>query len=147
MAKSKKGPWESMLTGLVIAAGFGVVWALKPGAWWAVFPIVFAGVLPFIHGLQSLLAERRARPSAAELAARIEKEILRIARKSGGSLTPAIVALESDLTAERAEEALQGLTRRGYASMRVTDEGRVFYDFPEFQPPEAMPPGGGPTTT
>jgi hypothetical protein len=124
-----------MITGLVIAAGFGLYWALNPHSFWPVFPIVFAGVIPFVHGVQHLLAERRQRPSPAEREAQIEKRILRIARQEKGSVTPAIIALESDLTAAQAEDALQNLTRRGYAAMRVTDEGRVFYDFPEFQPP------------
>lgn len=126
------GPWEAMITGLVIAGGFGVYWALNPHSFWPVFPIVFAGVLPFFRALQRLITSRSRRLSPADREALAEKEILRVARDTGGVVTPALAALKSDLTTERADEVLQRLVSKGYASMHVTDEGRVEYHFPEF---------------
>ena len=132
MGKRDKGPWDSLLSGLVFGAGFGVFWALHPTELWPIFPIVLLGVLPFVNGARRLVAARRPRLSASEREAIEEKEVLRIARDSRGTVTPGLVALESDLTATQAEETLQRMTRKGYASMRVTDDGRVQYEFPEF---------------
>jgi len=47
-------------------------------------------------------------------------------------VTPALVVLGSELTIEEAERALDALARKGYASMRVSDDGRVEYEFAEF---------------
>jgi hypothetical protein len=46
--------------------------------------------------------------------------------------SPSLVALESELTVERAERALEDLTRNGHASMRVREDGRIEYEFIEF---------------
>ncbi len=93
---------------------------------------MFAGVLPFLHGLRRLIAARPARLSPAEREAADEKQVLRIARDANGKVTPALIALETDLTAAQAEEALQRMARKGYAAMHVTDDGRVEYEFAEF---------------
>jgi len=132
MRRREKGPWESLLSGLAFGVGFGVFWALNPREFWPVFPIVFAGVLPFLNGVRRLVAARRPRLSPSEKEALDEKQVLRIARDANGTVTPAMIALESDLTATQAEEALHRMTRKGYAAMRVTDDGRVEYEFPEF---------------
>lgn len=131
MSRRAKGPWESLLSGLAFAAGFGVFWALNPREVWPVFPIVFAGLLPLLHGLRRLVASRRPRLSAQEREALDEKQILRVAREAGGTVTPALVALESDLTAAQAEQALERMASKGYASMQVTGDGRVQYEFPD----------------
>lgn len=124
-----------MIGGLAIAVIFGVLWATNvfgPDAWWPIFPFMFAGVLPFARGLQRVIADRRNRLTPAEQEARDEKNILMAARDSGGVVTPAIVALRSSLSAERAEALLHKMVTRGYASMEVTDRGNVEYHFPEF---------------
>ncbi len=131
MGKREKGPWESLISGLALSVGFGVFWALNPREVWPIFPIVFAGVLPFLHGLRRLIASRRPRLSAEEREALDEKQILRVAREAGGTVTPALVALESDLTAARAEQALERMASKGYVSMHVTGDGRLQYEFPD----------------
>ena len=44
----------------------------------------------------------------------------------------AIVALNTNVTLEKAEKALEDMGRRGYASMDVRDNGTVKYISPEF---------------
>jgi hypothetical protein len=134
MGKREKRPWESVFSGLAFGAGFGIYWFLNPGQFWPIFPIVFAGVLPFLNGLRQVIASRGPRLSAAQREALDEKQILRIARDSRGVVTPALVALESELTTSEAEAALERMARKGFAAMRVTDDGRVQYEFPDLLP-------------
>ena len=134
MGKRDKGPWDSIISGLAFGAGFGIFWALNPREVWPLFPIVFAGVLPLLHGLRRLAASRGPRLSSAEREALDEKQVLRIARASRGTVTPALVALESELTASQAEAVLERMASKGYAAMRVTDDGRVQYEFPDLMP-------------
>jgi hypothetical protein len=123
---------ESLLTGLALAAGFGIAWALT-GWWWFVFPTVFAGIMPAISGLQTLITARSEERIAPQTkAAKSEKEILRVAKEEGGRITPAMVALKTSLTTQEAETILQEMAKRNYAAMHVTNEGRVEYEFPEF---------------
>lgn len=63
-----------------------------------------------------------------------EKQVLQTAKAEKGLITPALVALKTDLTMERAEKILESMARKGYAEMRVSDSGRVEYEFPEFIP-------------
>jgi hypothetical protein len=128
----RKGPVEGLFVGLAFAVGFGILWWRKPDAWWAIFPIVFAGVIPFLTSTGKLIANLRSRPAPAQIEADQEKQALRIARDANGVVTPGVLALETDLTATQADEVLQRMTRKGYASMRVTDDGRIQYEFPEF---------------
>ena len=132
MAK-KKGAVESIISGVSFIAIFGVLWAFM-GGWWWIFPLMFAGVVPTLGGLRRLGFERaqgRVRPEQRQALA--EKEVLKIAQAEGGTVTPAMVALKSNLTIERAEEVLQTLAKKGYTNMEVTDDGRVEYEFPEFR--------------
>ena len=63
-----------------------------------------------------------------------EREILRVAKEEGGQVTPALIALKTSISLEKSEAALQDLVKRGYASMHVTEDGRVVFEFPEFRP-------------
>ena len=93
--------------------------------------------------IEGLLALRRVRStSASELpkAPDPEHEVLRIARAQGGRITASVVAVESSLSLAEAEEALDGMARRGHATIAVTDDGRVEYEFREFLPPSAPRP-------
>jgi hypothetical protein len=133
MSRKRRGS-EEMVSGLAIAGVTAVLYfVLGQGWWWLVFPFVFAGVLPFVRGLQRLIAERPRKTTPAEREARDEKDVLMVARDSSGIVTPAIVALKSALTTERAEQVLQRMVTKGYAAMEVTDRGNVEYHFPEFR--------------
>ncbi len=124
---------ETFLSGLVFTAGFGVAMGLT-GYWWLIFPLMFLGVAPLVKGAQGLAVRwRRQRIAPEERETLAEKEILRIAQEEGGRVTPALVALKTRLSAEKAEEILQRLVKNNHANMDVTSEGRIEYEFPEFR--------------
>jgi hypothetical protein len=77
-------------------------------------------------GLPPPYASSQARPE------RPEKTILRVAKKSGGFVTPGEVALEGDLSVDEARKLLEKLAAAGNAEMRVRSSGVVVYYFPEF---------------
>ncbi len=131
---SKKSAEATFFSGLAFTVAFGVVWYMTKHTFW-VFPLVFAGLLPMIRGLRYFVEKRTNAPSREiDVEARAEKEILKIAREKGGRITPTMVALESYLSIEMAEKVLEKIARRGYATMQVTEDGRIEYEFPEFLP-------------
>jgi hypothetical protein len=132
---------ESLVTGLVIGGGALAYWFLVPGEkpWWIIAVAVFAGLLPAARGLSGMITSRAAAPATKRLgererAAASEKAIIRIASLHKGRLTPSLVVLEADISVEEAERILDGLARKGHASMRVRDDGRIEYEFAEFLP-------------
>jgi len=133
--KEKKA--EGRLAGGVACTfAFGALWVIT-GAWFWLFPLAFAGLAPTI---ESLLALRRARAAGARQLPKepdAEHEVLRIARAQGGRITASVIAVESSLSLAEAERVLDGMARSGHATVAVTDDGRVEYEFREFLPPAA----------
>ncbi len=128
----KKSVEASLFSGLAFSVAFGVVWYVTKQTFW-VFPLVFAGVLPMIKGLRYFIEKRSETPKTElDTEVRAEKEILRIAREKGGRVTPTMIALESYLSIEMAEKILENIAKKGYATMQVTEDGRIEYEFPEF---------------
>ena len=124
---------ETFLSGLVFTAGFGVVLGLS-GAWGWIFPLMFLGVVPLVKGARGLAVRwRRQRIAPEEREALAEKEVLRIAQQVGGRVTPALIALKTQLSTDKAEEILQRLVKNNHANMDVTSEGRIEYEIPEFR--------------
>jgi hypothetical protein len=120
----------------VFTLAFGLAWYLTR-QWWLVFPLVFAGILPLVEGLRRLARDRPPPPArAAEQAqlttAQAEKQILITAREAKGIVTPAMVALKTELSIEEAQGLLEQMARKGYAVMHLRDNGRIEYEFPEF---------------
>ncbi len=137
---------ESLVTGLVVGGGFIAFYALGSHQVWALFGAFFGGLLPAARGLSGLLQDRARAPAAKRLgekerAQEGERAVLRAARDRGGRLTPSLVALDCDLALEEAERILDGLAKKGHASMVVRDDGRVEYEFAEF-----MALGGPPSS-
>jgi hypothetical protein len=149
--RKNKTPVESLVTGLAMGAAMLAWWALAPGArdsWWLLPCALFMGLVPAARGVSGIINERSAlarerearRLSDGEPGSRggkrdhasVDRAIIRLASESGGRVTPALVVLGSELTIEEAERALDALARKGYASMRVSDDGRVEYEFAEF---------------
>lgn len=134
--KQKKGASESLVSGLVMTCGFGLAWYLT-GWWFWVFPMVFAGILPAFEGLRRMLFNyeqgKKEKLTPEQKQAFVEKELLSLAQSEGGKVTPALAAIKTSLTTERAEELLQDFAKKGYASMEVTKDGRVEFIFPEFR--------------
>ena len=143
---------ETFTTGLVVAIVFGTLTGFFHGAWWMVFPLVFAGILPMVRGITGMVGRRagaidedaaqRELASTAEgrgSKSSSEKELLTLAQASDGIVTPAMAALKTSLSIDEADQMLQDLARRGHATMVVAEDGRVEYHFPEFRP---RPAGG-----
>jgi hypothetical protein len=133
-----RSPRASITTGLVFTVGFGIAYlATRPWGWFFLFPMIFAGVLPLVNGLIALprgrQADRKSDGTGPVVAAR-EKQVLRAARDEQGIVTPTVVALKTELSIQEAEKILEEMARKGYALMRVTESGRVEYEFPEFVP-------------
>ena len=117
-------------------AVFSALWYFIGGGFW-IFPLVFAGVLPCVRGGVRFFTDLRLRGERRkQLPVRkeegIERAILTAAREANGRVTPAIIALNTNITLENAEKALEGMVKRGYASMDVRDNGTVEYVFTEF---------------
>ncbi len=133
--RERRSAEASLTSGLIFTVVFGVAWALLPRMWWFVFPLVFAGILPAMQGIRRMVqyrSEQRDRVGNREAWA--EKQILRTAREERGVVTPALIALKTDLTIAAAEKVLEHMARRGYAEMRINPSGRIEYTFPEFLP-------------
>lgn len=62
----------------------------------------------------------------------LERTILRVAKKNGGMASASEVALEADISIEDAKNALDKLTTKGFAELRVRKSGTLVYTFPEF---------------
>jgi len=141
MGRRKSG-WERVVGGLVALVAFGFVWEFRllPPPVTIVLGLLF-GLLPAMGGLRRLVhdaAELREEKRLAleERLSReqlnrdsLEKTILKIAQERRGVVTPALIVLGSDLKLEEAEKALSDMAARGYAEMRVKDNGTIDYVF------------------
>ena len=131
--QKRRGKAEAQLaSGLTFTAVFGGLLLLH-GGWYWIFPMAFAGVLPAVQAALTLRRRGRLRPPAAA-AVDPQKEVLRIARNYRGRVTASIVALDTPLSIAESERALDELARNGHASLTVSEDGRVAYEFREFLP-------------
>ena len=101
--------------------------------------MVFAGLIPAIRGGIRFFSRRsvgqdRVRQVQENQSPSIERTILTVAKSENGRVTPALVAVNTDVSLSEAEAALQDLVKRGFSSMEVRDNGTVEYVFQEFLP-------------
>ncbi len=143
MARRKSG-LERIVGGLTSGAFIYGLWFFHvlSGGWAIGLGVVF-GVLPILTGLRRGATEiaDRGHEKRKLLKSRekdefkrtesSEKTVLQIARQNNGVVTPALVVLDSDLKLEEAEAVLNDLAKRGYAELRVKDNGTLDYLFPE----------------
>jgi hypothetical protein len=89
---------------------------------------VLSGLLPLSASAYLLwrLMRRERRPGLWRARTR-EAAILRLARRLGGRLTVADVALGTGLTLKASEAALNELARKGYTEVRVSPSGVLVY--------------------
>jgi hypothetical protein len=137
--RGKRRSAEAAITsGLIFTVAFGLA-GIFTRTWWFIFPLVFAGILPLAEGLRRLRQERllkrpvEEQPQVLLSSAAAEKQILLAAKEEKGLVTPALVALKTELTIQEAEKLLEEMARKGYAVMHVRDDGRIEYEFPEFR--------------
>ncbi len=132
--KRRKSAEASLTSGIVFTVAFGIAWSIT-GIWFFIFPLLFAGVMPMVEGIRRLAAARYERPAVAKKSsAWSEKQILQAAKEEKGIVTPALVALKTELSIQEAEKVLEEMAQKGYAMMHVTPSGRIEYEFPEFAP-------------
>lgn len=135
--KEKKAE-QRLAGGVACTFVFGGLWVIT-GAWFWLFPLAFVGLAPTIEGLLAVRRVRAERASQVPKEPDPEHEVLRIARAQGGRITASVIAVESSLSLAEAERVLDGMARSGHATVAVTDDGRVEYEFREFLPPAARP--------
>jgi hypothetical protein len=63
----------------------------------------------------------------------VEHAILRVAKKNNGVASPAEIALECNISADKAREHLEKLVSNGFAEIRIRKSGSIAYVFPEFE--------------
>lgn len=143
MGRRKSG-LERIVGGLATGAVFYGLWyfhVLPLPVGWILFLGVVFGVLPVLTGLRHLAREISDRSQARREALEgrkiqeterrdsLEKTVLQIAKDRRGIVTPALVVLHSDLQLAEAEKVLGDLAARGYAEMRIKDNGTIDYVF------------------
>ena len=129
---------DEFISGMMMTLAFSALWLFTNATFW-VFPLVFAGLLPLVRGAVRFFGSSRAEQDRVkELSdgrqAAVERKILTTARSEGGRVTPALVALDTDISIVEADTALQDMVKLGYATMDITDNGTVEYVFREFLP-------------
>ena len=130
----RRSPAQSIVTGAVFVAVFGGLWFFTREWWWA-FPMAFAGVMPLVDGIRRAFSHRgETRVDSRVRESEVEKEILRAARDNGGRLTATVAALSTSLSVAEAQAMLEKMTKQGHAAMRVTNDGIIEFEFPEFLP-------------
>jgi hypothetical protein len=141
MGRRKSG-WERIVGGMValVVFGFAFEFHILPAAVTIILGLVL-GLIPALGGVRNVirvaselreekrlaLEERLAREQRSRDG--LEKTILKIAQERHGVVTPALVVLASNLKLEEAEKALGDMAARGYAEMRVKDNGTIDYVF------------------
>lgn len=138
----RKSGWERVVGGLIVLVAVGFLWeSIHLPVWMVVGIGLVFGLLPTVGGIRRLVGDFAAlsREKRQALETRLsreqrardglEKTILKIASERGGVVTPALVVLNSDIKLEEAEKALSDMAARGYAEMRVKDNGTFDYVF------------------
>ena len=87
--------------------------------------IGLAGAGTFWWGWKSLEARRQA------LLASLQRQVVRLAKKKGGTLTVTDVAAHLDLSLEAAEKVLIAMDDGFRVRSEITRDGILFYEFPE----------------
>ena len=62
----------------------------------------------------------------------VEHSILRVAKKNHGTVTPAEIAIETEVSIDDAKAYLDTLVEKGHIELRVRKTGAVVYVVPEF---------------
>jgi hypothetical protein len=141
----KKSGLERIVGGLVFCGIAVGLYSFHFVQGWIIPVAILFGVLPVVGGIRRAVrdAEDRRQEKLDSLEQKrslengrrdsLEKTVLQIAKNHRGVVTPAKVVLESDLQLDEAEKVLQGLAARGYAEMRVKDNGTIDYRFPDLE--------------
>ncbi len=132
--EQSKSPFASIIAGILFSCAFGAAWFFTGmRSWFFIFPLVFVGIMPIINGITMLSRKKKYDElSHSNGKLNIEKQILLVAKQNKGKVTPALVALNSDLPLEQVEKTLSDMAKKGYVEMHVTRGGRIEYIFHDF---------------
>ncbi len=61
----------------------------------------------------------------------LESKIFRLAARQAGRVTVSDVVIETEMSVKEAEDFMDRMVDGTHVRMEVTDEGQVFYEFPE----------------
>ena len=114
----------AILAAIGIGVGVGEA-ELAPLIGGTVFGLASAGV--FFWGWQALQERRQA------LRQRLERRVIQLATRRGGSLTVTEVASDLDLSLAAAEGVLIGMDDGFRVRSDITQEGVLVFEFPEVQ--------------
>ncbi len=93
--------------------------------WWTgLFPAAFGGTMIY-QAFQVEVRNRQERERARVM--RVEREILQLARKTGGRVTSVDVATNCGASLDEAREMLDRMAKKGHVGVQVTDEGVFVY--------------------
>ncbi len=132
---------SQIFTGIGFTAFFGflAIWLHNP---FIAIPLFFAGILPIMKGIDRRISSRptqridkprretQPKPLSGD---EQERLILKCAKENGGVLTPALAAVETELTITTASKILESMAQRGYASMEIRANGGIEYHFSDFK--------------
>jgi hypothetical protein len=125
-------PGRSIITSLVVL-GVCVAMFIRTQSWVVFFPALFFAIFPLMDAFKRIFNSKKIRQELSQTEEqRNQKTVLRIAKENKGIVTPTLVAMNSDLSIEQADQFLQSLTKKGFADMRVRDSGKIEYEFLEF---------------
>jgi class 3 adenylate cyclase len=128
--KGKKNAYETCLTGLVFGVAFGAGYFHFHNSW-MIIPFILLGVLPFVTGLGKVISSfAETRKTARSRPKELERAILQAARKLGGTVTVVQLAAKTGLPLDEAQSRLDDMTKKGYVTQDITNEGIIKYGFP-----------------
>lgn len=129
---------QEISSGLLVCLAWGAAGLFLFHSNWVVWPLFFMGGLPLVSGIKHLVEAGIAAPGEkrreeAERGRALELSILRLASERSGILTPALVAMETGMSLDEAQAALDRMAGKGHAELNVLESGRLEYRFREFE--------------
>ncbi|MEF3310816.1 hypothetical protein PV433_18185 [Paenibacillus sp. GYB004] len=114
----------ALLVGLVLI--FSLLPLLVRFGWVILIPAAAGGTYWFWHNKNK--ARQQQRQAELDIRETAEKIVLQIAARNEGLITPMELVLASDMNLEEAGELLEQLRKKGYAKLRVAENGSYVYE-------------------
>jgi len=134
-------PIQKIISSIVMIGFFLILLRITRFGGFLFFPLIFIGILPLLQSLKKIKFNSKGnkdfpiRNISPDRQLSSEKQILRVAKEEDGMVTPTIITLKADIPLEEASRLLDEMVKKGYATIYVSDDGRVKYEFPDFKKP------------